>query len=76
MKINETKMTVKAVQLSAYEMGTLKEARKTLNMIFARLTSKDNMTRLYNIITELDCLIEELDTNNNSILEFIEQEDK
>lgn len=74
MTINEKKMILKSVQLSGYEMGTLKEAKKTLNMIFARLTSKDNMTRCYNIITELDCLIEELDANNNNILEFIEED--
>lgn len=74
MTINETKMTVKALQLSAYEMGTLKEARKTLNMIFNRLTSSDNMTRLYNIISGLDTMIEEMDANDNSILEF--KEDK
>lgn len=74
MTINETKMTVKALQLSAYEMGTLKEARKTLNMIFNRLTSSDNMTRLYNIISGIDTMIEEMDANDNSILEF--KEDK
>lgn len=74
MTINETKMTVKALQLSGYEMGTLKEARKTLNIIFNRLTSSDNMTRLYNIISGLDVMIEELEANDNSILEFHEED--
>lgn len=73
MTIDETKMTVKAVQLSAYEMGTLKEAKKTLNMIFSRLSAKDNITRCYYILSGLNCLIEELEENNNSILEFIEE---
>ena len=74
MTINEKKMTVKAVQLSGYEMSTLRDGRKTLNLIFNRLASKDNLTRCYNIISELDLLIEELEENNNSLLEF--KEDK
>lgn len=74
MIINETKMFVRAVQLSGYEMSTLKDARKTLNLLFNRLTSKDNMTRCYNIISELDSLLEELEENNNNLLEF--KEDK
>lgn len=74
MVINETKMFVRAVQLSGYEMSTLRDGRKTLNLLFNRLTSKDNMTRCYNIISELDNLLEELEENNNSLLEF--KEDK
>ena len=74
MIINETKMFVRAVQLSGYEMSTLQDARKTLNLTFNRLTAKDNLTRCYNIISELDSLIEELEENNNSLLEF--KEDK
>ena len=74
MIINETKMFVRGVQLSGYEMNTLTDARKTLNLLFNRLTSKDNMTRCYNIISELDLLLEELEKNNNSLLEF--REDK
>lgn len=74
MTINETKMTVKAVQLSGYEMNTLKDAKLTLNLLFGRLTSKDNITRAANILNGLEALIEELEENNNSILEFSEEE--
>lgn len=74
MIINETKMFVRAVQLSGYEINTLTDARKTLNLLFNRLTSKDNMTRCFNIISELDNLLDELEENNNSLLEF--KEDK
>lgn len=74
MTINETKMLVKAVQLSGYEMNTLKDAKLTLNLLFGRLTSKDNITRAANILTGIEALIEELEENNNSILEFSEEE--
>lgn len=74
MIINETKMTMKAVQLSGYEMSTLKDAKLTLNLLFGRLTSKDNITRAANILNGLESLIEELEENNNSILEFSEEE--
>lgn len=74
MTINETKMTVKAVQLSGYEMSTLKDAKLTLNQFFGRLTAKDNITRAANILNGLEALIEELEENNNSILEFSEEE--
>lgn len=74
MIINETKMSVKAVQLSGYEMSTLKDAKLTLNLLFGRLTSKDNITRAANILNGLEALIEELEENNNSILEFTEED--
>lgn len=74
MTINETKMTVKAVQLSGYEMSTLKEARLTLSLLFARLTSKDNITRAANILNSIEALIEELEENDKSILEFTEED--
>lgn len=74
MIINETKMSVKAVQLSGYEMSTLKDAKLTLNLLFGRLTSKDNITRAANILNGLEALIEELEENNNSILEFSEED--
>ena len=74
MTINETKMTVKAVQLSGYEMNTLKDAKLTLNLLFGRLTSKDNITRAANILNGIEALIEELEENDNSILEFSEEE--
>lgn len=75
MTINETKMTVKAVQLSGYEMNTLKDAKLTLNLLFGRLTSKDNITRAANILNGIEALIEELEENDNSILEFSSEED-
>lgn len=74
MTINETKMTVKAVQLSGYEMNTLKDAKLTLNLLFGRLTSKDNITRAANILNGIEALIEELEENDNSILEFSEED--
>jgi hypothetical protein len=75
MVINETKTKVTAVQLSGYEMNTLNDAKKTLNMLFNKVTSRDNETRCYNILVELDGLIEELEENNNSILEFSKMEE-
>lgn len=74
MIINERKMSMRAVQLSGYEMSTLKDAKLTLNLLFGRLTSKDNITRAANILNGLEALIEELEENNNSILEFSEEE--
>lgn len=74
MTINEKKMIVKSVQLSGYEMETLRDARLTLNLLFGRLTAKDNITRAANILSSIDNLIEELEENNNSILEFTEEE--
>lgn len=74
MTINERKMTVKAVRLSSYEMSTLKDAKLTLNLLFGRLTAKDNITRAANILNGLEALIEELEENNNSILEFSEED--
>lgn len=74
MTFNETKMTVKAMQLSGYEMNTLKDARKTLNMVFNRLTSSENLNRCFTILSGLDDLIEELEANDYSILEFHEED--
>lgn len=74
MTINETKMTVKAVHLSGYEMSTLKDAKQTLKMLFGRLTAKDNITHVANMFNDLEGLIEELEDNNNSIIEFKEEE--
>lgn len=74
MIINEKKMIMKAVQLSGYEMNTLKDAKLTLNLLFGRLTAKDNITRAANILQGIEALIEELEENNNSILEFSEEE--
>ena len=77
MVINEKKMKVTSVQLSGYEMATLMDAKKTLNMLFGKVKSRDNEARCYNILVELDELIEELEANENSILEFHEdKEDK
>ena len=74
MTINETKMTMKAVQLSDYEMSSLKDAKLTLNLLFGKLTAKDNITRAANILNGLEALIEELEENDNSILEFTEED--
>lgn len=74
MTINERQMTVKSVHLSEYEMETLRDAKLTLNLLFGRLTANDNITRAANILSSLDDLIEELEENDNSILEFKEEE--
>ena len=74
MIINEKKMTVKAVQFSGYEVSTLKDAKQTLKMLFGRLTARDNITHVANILNGLEALIEELEENNNSILEFTEED--
>lgn len=73
MTINEKKMTMKAVQLSDYEINTLKDAKYTLRMLFSRLTAKDNISHVVNMFNDLEGLIEELEDNNNSILEFTEE---
>lgn len=72
MTIEEKKMIVRSVKLSNYEMNTLIDAGATLKRIFGRLTSKDNLSRCYNILSELECLIEEAGDNNNCIIEFKE----
>lgn len=74
MIINEKKMTMKAVQLSCYEMSTLKDAKQTLKMLFGRLTARDNITHVANMFNDLEGLIEELEDNNNSIIEFSEED--
>lgn len=73
MTVNEKKMTVKAVKLSGYEMNTLKDAKGTLKLLFGRLMAKDNITHVANMFNDLEGLIEELEDNNNSIIEFIEE---
>lgn len=75
MTINEKKMKMTSVQLSGYEMNTLKDAKLTLNLLFGKLTSRDNITRAANILNGIESLIEELEENNNSILEFDNMED-
>lgn len=74
MIVSEKKMKMTSFHLSGYEMNTLQDARKTLNLIFNRLTASENLTKLYNIISGLDILIEELEANENSILEFAEED--
>lgn len=76
MTINEKKMLVKSVLLSGYEMGTLRDAKGTLNLIFAKVTAKENITRIAHILQDMEDLIEELEENGNSILEFTDMEDK
>lgn len=75
MTINEKKMLVKSVQLSNYEMDTLLDAKKTLTMMFGRLTAKDNVNHVAAMLTDLEQLLEELKTNNNQIIEFENMED-
>lgn len=74
MTLNEKKMTVKAVQLSGYEMSTLKDAKQTLKILFGRLSARDNINHVANMFNDLERLIEELDDNNNSIIEFSEED--
>ena len=74
MVINKKKMNVTSVHLSDYEMNTLKDATGTLNLLFCKLTAKSNISHIANIITGLEDLLEELKENNNSILEFSEEE--
>lgn len=74
MIINKKNMVVHSVTLSGYEMASLLEAKRTLTMLFGKLTAKENTTSIYNILSALDCLIEELEDNNNSILEFHEED--
>lgn len=75
MIINEKKMLVKSVQLSNYEMDTLCDAKKTLNMLFGRLTAKDNVNHVAAMLTDLEQLLEELTENNNQIIEFNNMEE-
>ena len=74
MTVNKKKMNVTALQLSNYEMVTLNDARETLNLLFSKLTAKDNITQVANILQALEDLIETLEENGNGILEF--EEDK
>lgn len=74
MVTNKKKMNVTSVHLSDYEMNTLKDAAGTLNLLFCKLTAKSNISHIANIITGLEELLEELKENNNSILEFSEEE--
>lgn len=75
MTINEKKMLVKSLQLSNYEVDTLRDAKKTLTMMFGRLISKDNVNHVAAMLTDLEQLLEELKTNNNQIIEFENVED-
>lgn len=75
MTINEKKMIVKSVALSNYEMDTLRDAKKTLTMLFGRLTSKDNVNHVAAMITDLEQLLEELEENSNQIIEFDNMEE-
>lgn len=75
MTINEKKMLVKSVQLSNYEMDTLLDAKKTLEMLFGRLAAKDNVNHVAAMLTDLEQLLEELTENNNQIIEFNNMED-
>ena len=76
MTINEKKMLVKSVQLSNYEMDTLRDAKKTLMMLFGRLISEDNVNHVSAMLTDLEQLIKELEENRNQIIEFDNMEDK
>ena len=75
MTINEKKMLVKSVQLSNYEMDTLRDAKKTLEMLFGRLAAKDNVNHIAAMLTDLEQLIDELTKNSNQIIEFNNMED-
>ena len=75
MTIDERKMIVRSVTLSPYEVKTLHDAKGTLNLLFGRLTAKDNITHVAHILNELESLISELDDNANGILEFVNMED-
>lgn len=75
MTINEKKMVVKSLQLSNYEVYTLIDAKKTLNMMFSRLVAKDNVNHVAAMLTDLEQLLEELKTNGNQIIEFENMED-
>ena len=74
MVVNKEKMIVQSVVLSGYEMETLYYAKKTLELLFGKLTAKDNITQVANILQALEDLIETLEENGNGILEF--EEDK
>lgn len=75
MTINEKKMLVKSLQLSNYEVDTLLDAKKTLNMMFGRLISKDNVNHVAGMLTDLEQLLKELENNGNQIIEFDNMED-
>lgn len=75
MTINEKKMLVKSLQLSNYEVDTLRDAKKTLNMMFGRLISKDNVNHVAAMLTDIEQLLDELETNGNQIIEFDNMED-
>lgn len=75
MTINEKKMIVKSVALSTYEMDSLRDAKKTLTMLFGRLASKDNINHVAAMITDLEQLLEELEENSNQIIEFNNMEE-
>lgn len=75
MTINEKKMLCKSVQLSNYEMDTLRDAKKTLNMMFGRLIAKDNVNHVAAMLTDLDQLLDELENNGNQIIEFENMEE-
>lgn len=75
MTINEKKMLVKSLQLSNYEVDTLRDAKKTLNMMFGRLKTKDNVNHVAAMLTDLEQLLKELEENGNQIIEFDNMED-
>lgn len=74
MTTNKKKMNVTALQLSTYEMNTLNDALETLDLLFSKLTAKENITHVANILQGLKDLIENLEENGNNILEFAEEE--
>lgn len=75
MTSKEKKMIMKSVQLSDYELNTLKAAKITLKHLFGRLTAKDNITHVANMFNDIEGLIEELEENGNQIIEFDNMEE-
>ncbi len=72
MTINEKKMNVRSVQLSSYEMASLRDTKAVLTVLFGKLTAHDNITHVAGMLTDMEMLIDELETNNNQIIEFLE----
>lgn len=72
MIINEKNMTVRSVQLSSYEMASLRDTRAVLKVLFGKLTARDNVNHVSGMLTDIEGLIDELESNNNQIIEFKE----
>lgn len=72
MTIKERKMQVRSVQLSSYEMESLRDTRAVLKVLFDKLTARDNINHVAGMLTDIEGLIDELEANTNQIIEFKE----